>query len=161
VLRRQCDDQIAMNKGKVVGHHDDACIPVVAKGGDGAFNPRRVLDRPLRRLHSERGCCCVDQAKILSAVSVWIEYEGGASSFRRNLLEQLQPFAAHPGFEVSQAGQIATRICQALNKTAANRVGNVDEYDWYSIDLAMEYAGCRCAINENHAWSCSCQLDRM
>src|SRR5260370_14632066 len=44
VLGRQCDNQITMSKVEDVGKYDEACIPVAAKRGYGAFNACRILN---------------------------------------------------------------------------------------------------------------------
>jgi hypothetical protein len=48
----------------------------------------------------------------------------------RNLLQQLKPFSADIEFKVGEAGSIATRSSKALNETAPDRVGNLNEDNW-------------------------------
>jgi hypothetical protein len=47
---------------------------------------------------------------------------------RRDLLEQLQPFAADAPFVRDEAGRVAARPRQAIDKAAADRIGDTREH---------------------------------
>jgi len=48
---------------------------------------------------------------------------------RRNLLEQFQPFAAKPVFEIHEAGNVAAWPRQAIDEARADRIGHGREHD--------------------------------
>jgi hypothetical protein len=48
---------------------------------------------------------------------------------RRDLLEQLQPFAADAIFEREKAGDVAARSRQSVDEAGADRIGNYREHD--------------------------------
>src|SRR6516225_5368651 len=48
---------------------------------------------------------------------------------RRDLFQQLQPFRAQAVFEGGEAGGIATRPREAIDKASADRIGNDHEHD--------------------------------
>jgi hypothetical protein len=48
---------------------------------------------------------------------------------RPDLLQQLHPFTAQIVFELRKTGRIAARPGETFDKTGADRVGNICEYD--------------------------------
>jgi hypothetical protein len=58
-----------------------------------------------------------------------IEQGSGPRDARRNLLEQLQPLAAHRGFKIDESGDVATRSLQARDEAAADRIDKVPKND--------------------------------
>jgi hypothetical protein len=54
----------------------------------------------------------------------------GARHPGRDLLEQLQPFAAQAVFELDEAGGVAARPRQARDEAGTDRVGDAGEHDW-------------------------------
>ena len=57
---------------------------------------------------------------------------------RRDLLEQLQPFAADAVFEHSKAGGVAARPRQAVDEAGADRVGDTHEHDRHSAGRLLQ-----------------------
>src|SRR5215510_7388387 len=50
---------------------------------------------------------------------------------RRDLLQQLQPFAGQAVFELHESGRVATRLCQTFDIAVADRIDALCEYDWH------------------------------
>src|SRR5262249_37180116 len=83
-------------------------------------------------------CTPIDGAKA------WIEDQvsdsggdGGISKdcrarhSRRDFLEHLQPFPAHPKFERCESSGVSHRLCQACYIAAADWIGDIYEHDWH------------------------------
>src|SRR5262249_25497679 len=56
---------------------------------------------------------------------------GDAGDPRRDLLQQLQPFAGQAVFELHESGRVATRLCQTFDIAVADRIDALCEYDWH------------------------------
>ena len=56
---------------------------------------------------------------------------GHSGDDRRDLLEQLRPFAAQAIFERGETGGIAARPRQAVDEAGTDRVNSLQEYDGY------------------------------
>jgi hypothetical protein len=54
----------------------------------------------------------------------WVEHGGDPRNARRDLLEQLQPLAAHRGFQIEETGDVAARPGQARDEAVADRIRN-------------------------------------
>src|SRR6266516_67329 len=55
---------------------------------------------------------------------VRIEHEAGPDNARRDLLEQLQPFADHFKIDKGKPSNVAARMCQARDEGQAHRIVN-------------------------------------
>src|SRR5690349_13795563 len=79
-----------------------------------------------------------------------ISKHGRPRNVRRDLLEQFYPFPAQAVLELDKAGGVTAWARQALDEPSADRVGDVDEYDWY---------GARRLQERSHGGRASCQDD--
>ncbi len=70
-------------------------------------------------------------------------------SARRDLLEQLYPFAGHRRLEIDETGDVAARPRQALDKAAANRIGNDRENNGDGARLLQPRRSGGCVMREN------------
>src|SRR5262245_32717888 len=79
------------------------------------------------RKRLRRGLGCPEE--VANIPVVWISYQRGARSRRRDLLEHRQPLPGDGFFIVQEAREIAARPRQAGNEPCANRVR--DGYEHY------------------------------
>jgi len=75
-----------------------------------------------------------------------------------DLLEQLQPSAAHAVFEVGEAGGVAAGVRQSLDKTATDRIGDLYEYDRHNARGLQNRPGGRTANGHNNV---GCRADQL
>ncbi len=81
------------------------------------------------------GCGSLGVTKECSRVrcSVGIIQECDLPDLGRCRPEQFQPFAGGQRFDWDEPGNIAARTRQAFDKSAADRIANQREYDWYRV----------------------------
>jgi hypothetical protein len=60
---------------------------------------------------------------------LWVNEGNGMGNVGRDLLERLQPLAAHRRLEIREACDIAAGLRQARDKAAADGIGDVNEDD--------------------------------
>ena len=58
-----------------------------------------------------------------------VAQDGGAGHARRDLLEQLQPFAAQAVLELNKASGVAARPRHALDEAGTDRIGDAGKHD--------------------------------
>jgi hypothetical protein len=68
------------------------------------------------------------------------ERGGSLAQVRRNLLEQLQPFAGHRRLHSDETGDVAARLRKARDETAADRIGNVHKHNGDGTRLLQQAA---------------------
>ena len=78
-----------------------------------------------------------------------VEQQGDLGNARRNLLEQLNPFAAQRPQDGSEAGHIAAWARQAGDVAAAHGVGNQHENDGNGACLLQHRPGGRCGAHKD------------
>src|SRR5262245_62708726 len=126
-------DQFAPIDPRTAGD-DEAAIRGSCKRSDAALDIdlvlTRVVDIDRAHLDAERRRDSLDRAE-LTRPSGRDQIAENCCSFdaRRNLLEQLEPFPAHAVFEIGEAGGVATAMGEHLDETAADRIGDLYEYD--------------------------------
>src|SRR5260370_34587070 len=72
---------------------------------------------------------------------------------RRNLLEHLEPFAAHLGLECREPGNVAARMCKTRDKAAFDGIEPQHEHDRYGPSRALQRRYYSCAIREDYVRS--------
>ena len=83
-------------------------------------------------LHPNRRCQGVDCTQVSdSGGDDGISEDCRARHSRRDFLEHLKPFPAHPVFERGKSGGVPHRLCQACDIAAADRIGDIHEHDWH------------------------------
>jgi hypothetical protein len=68
-----------------------------------------------------------------------IEHECSVRYAGRDLLEQLQPFACHRGFEIDETGEVTSGLRQACDEAGAYRVDDDHEYDRDCPGLPLKF----------------------
>src|SRR5262249_17640411 len=71
------------------------------------------------------------------------------------LLEDFHPFAAHRGFDIGEAGDIAARTRKARNDAVPDRIGHRGEYDRYAAGCLQHSDRRRSTVDENR-FGCGC-----
>jgi hypothetical protein len=60
----------------------------------------------------------------------------------RYFLKYLEPLASHLGFKVREAGDVASRMGETLDKTPTDWVGNLQEHDRLSASYVADRLEC-------------------
>src|SRR6516225_10431035 len=79
----------------------------------------------------------------------------------RDLFEQLEPFPAQAVFELHEAGRVAARPREAIDESAADRVGHIHEHNRHGARCLQQWpqgCGARC---QNDVWRQGCQFRRV
>src|SRR5262249_27391287 len=71
------------------------------------------------------------------------------------LLEDFDPVAAHRGFDIGEAGDIAARTRKARNDAVPDRIGHRGEYDRYAAGCLQHSDRRRSTVDENR-FGCGC-----
>jgi hypothetical protein len=125
VVSKACDDAL------------DICV-IRRRSGD-QFNPVRQGGELQWLLRKVKG------------VSVRIQQIRSARDARNDVLEDLDPLAGQRRLEVGEARDVAARMRQAGNETAADRLGNGYEHDRDRAGLALERDDDRRGMPDNDA----------
>jgi hypothetical protein len=99
---------------------------------DGCFYIAGTMYRGRASNHSKLAASSLEGLqKILagSGRSARLEQSDCVRNSRRSFLEQLDPLATHPIFEIYESGEIATWPRQAMNEAGTDRVGRGHEHD--------------------------------
>jgi hypothetical protein len=125
------NDGVAMAGGEPIRHYDQTAARAARDGGNGSFDPGVVADRGGAEHQSQRGAGGQERMheEIRIDGGVRVEQDVGVGGGRRDLLEELRPFAGDRRFEIGEAGDIAARTSKACDKAAADRIGRHDEHD--------------------------------
>jgi hypothetical protein len=130
--------------GIIVVSHDQSAVGPTRKGFDRMLDLGPVRDRRRNKLDREhcrgpfRGA-----TKVLVSRCRGVGDESGTGEWRRDLLEQRQPFADDPRFVVQHAGEIAAGPRQAADIASADRIGDVDEHDRDRPGRPLQFGGDR------------------
>ena len=80
---------------------------------------------------------------------------------RNDLFQKLQPLSAQGPFEVDEAGDISAGPRQAVDESAADRIGDCDEYDRNGGCILLESGHRRGRDRHDHVRPQSRQLARV
>src|SRR5262249_13697247 len=114
-----------------IRHHDQAAIRLACVYANDGCEFGGVTDGRRDRLHCERLCRGFEGLQPI--FGIWrrcgVEQESDPGDARRNLLEQFQPLAGHPGLHNDETSDIAARVRKARDEAAAKRIGHKYEND--------------------------------
>ena len=116
---------------EIVRHNEEAAVRFARLRRESHFEFGVVAGRSNTALDRERRCRRLEGLQIIVRIGRRhrIKQECGSPDIRRQLLEQLQPFAAHRVFHVDEAGGVAAGARQVGHKAASDRIGDVGKYD--------------------------------
>ena len=86
------------------------------------------------------------------AVLLRIEQQQDPSNTWGNILKDFEPFAPHGVLVGREPGDIASGMRKARNKASFDRVGNLDEHDWYRARHPLHSRCDHSAENQYHVW---------
>ena len=150
-----------MDHGTNFRRRHQADIGLRCEGVDGGINIVGVANANRDWLYRRRTGDSFERVKkeFTRCGDLWsAEDKGHPCHARRDLLKQLQPFPSDGKFESGESGQISTGLGQAGDQTRANRIGKVDEYDWYGARLSLQYDCCRRRAGYDYI---GCEADKL
>ena len=83
----------------------------------------------------------MDGAELRRSIGVvGIAQHGGPGHAGCDLLKQFQPFCADIEFKIRKAGRVAARFSETFNKSAADGVSDLNEYNGDGVCFLLERA---------------------
>ena len=140
-----------MNRSECVRQDDEAAGRPLCQVADRLLDVGIVANSPRDRRDGEGGSGGFERTNVVAGLRrrLRVEHRGDAGDAGRHLLEQLDPFAAQRRLDIDEAGDVAARTRQALNETAADRIGDHHEYDGDGARRAEERCHDRRGAGEN------------
>src|SRR5215510_15529072 len=121
-----------MNQGRSVWQYNQAAFRFSDEFTNSTFDLGSIANWCDCWRDRETWCSGFDQTRVIRAAAggqFRIEYECDALDARRNLFEQLQPFACQRELDVRESGRITARTRQAFDKAFSDRIGDHREDD--------------------------------
>src|SRR6266700_4110862 len=129
-----------MNHGQRARRHNQAAIRRARECRDGALDLAGVAYVDRADLHPDRRRHGLDYGELADPRDYSRITKDRRSRYtRRDLFKQFQPFPTQIVFELHKTGGVAARPGQAINKTRADRVGDVYEYDWHNARRLQQW----------------------
>ena len=133
------NDQISLLGNERASYCNQATIRLRGQCADGALDLLGVAHAVGKHIDTERTACGLDQwQKACRTWSCRIVDDSGARYRRDNLLEELQPLRADSKLEERKSSDIAPRMREAGDKSSADRIGNLREYDRYGAGDTLQ-----------------------
>ena len=119
----------AMDGQEGIRHHYQATIWVASQRRNDGFKLGHVAHGRDDRFHRKGHSGSFEGFQVVFRIGrgCGVEQEGDPVDARRNLLEQLKPFAGHGRLHQDKAGDVAARPLKARDEAAADRIDNVYE----------------------------------
>src|SRR5262249_44295937 len=140
-----------MHVQKAIRYHDQSAIWIASLCRDDGVEVGLIVNRRQYHLYSIGRCGCFERAQV--NFDIWrrcrVEHEGGSVDARRNLLEQLQPFAGDRRLHNSETGGITARSRQTPGEAAADWIGNDHKNHWDGTRLLQHRCSWRRVLSEN------------
>src|ERR1700730_10173609 len=84
--------------------------------------------------------------------------EPDAADLRRDLFQYLHPFSGDCILQNGETGEVAARLRHARDITAADRIADQDEYDWYGAGFLLHDRRDQVRTRHNHV---RCHADQL
>ncbi len=141
MLDRKPCDQLTMAGGDDVRQGDQPSVRLAGEGANGLLDSGRVAYAGHRDRHAERRPSRLGGAEHRNIGCRFIMHEHGRAGYAGgDLFEYFHPLATHRRLEIGEACGHAAWPRQALDETAANRIGDLHEH---SRDGAVFLTQCR------------------
>src|SRR5262245_32866639 len=100
-----------MTCGESVRYNDQAAVLIICECFDGTLDLCRLFNAGCDRLRCQRRGSNLDRTEEVSRKRrrVWVEDDCDLFNARSRFFEDFEPFAAHGGFERSEAGDVSSR----------------------------------------------------
>src|SRR6478609_6373995 len=121
-----------MSIREAIRHYRETAVRLACQVGKDSLKFEYVANGCWDRLDANAGCSGFEGVQPVFPVCCcyWIVQHRHPRNPRRNLFEQLQPFAPQRALSYYETGCIAARTRKARDKTATDRIGNHRENDW-------------------------------
>ena len=138
VTRRQRDDRGAVGRVECIRQNDEAAARFARQCGEDRFDFVFAMNRSSAHLNAGRGTGRLDRrhVELHGGRRCRIEQNRHAHGVWRNLLQQLDPFAALRRIVDREAGKVSTRSREVRGETAGNRISDIHEHDRNGLRLA-------------------------
>src|SRR5262249_22481949 len=113
--------------------HNQAGIRSTREIGYAALNLFDVAHAERAKLHPQLRRGGLNCAQLPGSGPLGFPQYPHLRHVRRDLFEQLQPFAANSIFEQEETSGVTARSRQALDKTSADRIDKIGEHDWDGV----------------------------
>jgi hypothetical protein len=131
--RRKRDNEIAINSGEIVRHHNQAAVGKLPEIGHCFFNIARTAHLGCNRFDAEGRGGLLERPPVKLAVlchSFRVVHKRSIARVGRNLLEDREHLCRDAGIQISEARCIASGMSDALGEAAAHGIGNDDKDNW-------------------------------
>src|SRR6266567_5118740 len=141
-----------MRERENVRKHDQACITFLHRGGNFGLYGGDVPDRCRLQGDRQRARGGLDRFLVVVRLrpGCRVEQKRDARHVRRYFLEQLQPLAAHGGFDIDEASSVAAWMRQAGYEAGSNWIRYDAEYHRNRPCLPQHRGSTRCGRHLNH-----------
>src|SRR5262245_45995745 len=140
-----------MSEGRDVRWQNKAAVRHPRERSDRSLDVRSVLDRSRYQFDAERTRRSLARThEIIEDGTFWIGHQSSTLKIWRDLLEHRHPLAEDAYLVVQHTSEIAARPRQIENKTCADWVGDVDEYDRDRAGFPEHGAGDLSGMREQH-----------
>src|SRR5262245_37094485 len=140
-----------MSEGRDVRWQNKAAVRHPRERSDRSLDIRSVLDRSWNQFDAERSRRNLARThEIIEDGTFRIGHQSNTVKIWRDLLEHRHPLAEDAYLVVQHTSEIAARPRQIENKTCADWVGDVDEYDRDRAGFPEHGAGDLSGMREQH-----------
>src|SRR5262245_22893251 len=146
------DDPLVMNRGEDLRHHDQSASRFAPECTELVVHLDLIVNWERGQLDPIRSGSGLGRTKEWSHIGsrARIEQEPNPPDARRDVIENLYPFAAQLRLVGDEAGDRAAGVRQACDKATADRIGHVDEINGDCAALLHKCGDLRRGLNEHH-----------
>ena len=150
---RQLDDQAAVKVRQTAPRQDQAAIRRARQSRYGAFDFTGIAHVDRIDLDPVRGRSSLDDAELGGPGQIGgIAKDPHSRYVWRDLLKQLQPFAAQTIFKRHKSGGIAAGPSQAFDEAGTDRIDDDREHDRYRTGRLQQRSHSGGAMGQDDVW---------
>src|SRR5215468_5331178 len=130
--------------------HDQTAIRGARQIRDAALDLAGIARVERTNLHAQERSHRLNRAQLPApGGDARVANNRRAAHAGRNLLEQLEPFAAHAVYDARKSGRVAARPRQARDEAAADRIAGIHEHDREGTGFSVQRHQARGAADQN------------